>query len=283
MHSRFPEADGEAIHAVELEALAAADRVFYTAQALLDHERDLAGDRACFLDHGVDVDHFQRRPAAAVPDDLAAIPGPRIGFFGGLDDYLVDFDLLEALAEAMPEASVVLIGDAPSSLRRFDRLPNVHLLGYRPYADIPAYGSGFDVALMPWLDNEWIRYCNPIKMKEYLALGLPVVSTDFPEVRRYASLIRVAPDREAFIDAVRQTVQDGGLGTPETRRAAVADATWSACAHRLLVETEDAIPNQSAPGSSPSRTVGAGKVRPMARVRRVMAAMTALSGGSARA
>ena len=86
----------------------------------------------------------------------------------------------------------MLIGHTTCSMDRLVRHPNVHWLGQKPHEEIPRYGSGFDVALMPWLDNEWIRSCNPIKMKEYLALGLPVVSTDFPEVRHYADVIRVA-------------------------------------------------------------------------------------------
>ena len=104
--------------------------------------------------------------------DLAAIPAPRVGFFGGLDDYVVDLDLLRETAEALPDASIVLIGDATCSMDELAAVPNVHWLGYQPYADIPSFGRGFDVAIMPWLDNEWIRFANPIKLKEYLALGL---------------------------------------------------------------------------------------------------------------
>ena len=87
----------------------------------------------------------------------------------------------------------MLIGDATCSMERYAKYPNVHWLDFRPYEQIPGYGSGFDVALMPWLDNDWIKHANPIKMKEYLALGLAVVSTDFPEVDRYAD---VDPDRQ---------------------------------------------------------------------------------------
>src|SRR5690606_7603521 len=114
-----------------------------------------------------------------------------------------DFDLLEKVAVGIPEAQLVLIGRTTCSMQRLTRHPNVHWLDFRPLEAIPQYGSGFDVALMPWLRSEWIEYCNPIKMKEYLALGLPVVSTDFPEVRRYDRLIRVAKDHDAFLAAIR--------------------------------------------------------------------------------
>jgi GT2 family glycosyltransferase/glycosyltransferase involved in cell wall biosynthesis len=230
-HSEFPEAEQETIRDLERSLLRAADHVLYVSRALLDDEREYTGDRAHFLDHGVDLAHFTPTTPA---QEIAEIHRPRLGFFGGLDDYLVDFDLLERVATEVPEAELVLIGDATCSMERFDKYPNVHWFGYRPYEQIPAYGSGFDVALMPWLDNDWIRLCNPIKMKEYLALGLAVVSTDFPELAQYPDLIRAATDPADFVAQVRQALADGGPASPGARRAAVLGASWEARAQQLL-------------------------------------------------
>jgi glycosyltransferase involved in cell wall biosynthesis len=241
-YSMFREANQEAIRAMEVRALEQADRVFYCARTLMEDEADLVGDRALALDHGVDVELFRPLPPEAVPADLAAIPGPRIGFFGKLRDRLVDYELLARVARAIPEASIVLIGPAEDSFDALAALPNVHYLGPRPYGDIPAYGCGFDVAVMPWRDNEWIRNANPIKLKEYLALGLPVVSTDFPEVRRYDDVIWVESDPESFIAAVKATLADGGLATPKARRAAVVESTWDRAARRFLHESERSVP-----------------------------------------
>ncbi|MGY1699105.1 glycosyltransferase [Geodermatophilus sp. SYSU D00766] len=232
-HSDFPESDQRTVGALENALLHHADRVLYVSRALMTEEDRLTGDRARFLDHGVDIDHFTP-DAGPEPADLAGIPHPRIGFFGGLDDYLVDFDLLERVAVEFPEASLVLVGDANRSTEQLTRHPNVHRLGYRPYEQVPTYGAGFDVALMPWLDNEWIARCNPIKLKEYLALGLAVVSTDFPEVRGYADRIRIAADQDEFISLVRHSLEDGGLGDPVSRRASVAAASWDARADDLV-------------------------------------------------
>jgi len=248
-HSAFPEADGPTIAALESACLDAADLVVYTSQALQQDENPQACGTTRLLDHGVDAEHFSLRPPADIPADLAAIVGPRVGFFGALDDYLVDFDLIEHLAAAMPEANIVLIGEATGPMRRFDRYPNVHLLGFRPYEQIPAYGSGFDVALMPWVDNGWIRYSNPIKLKEYLALGLPIVSTDFPEVRRYGHLLRIAPDAASFVAAVADTLDDGGPSTPEARREAVAALTWDRAAADLLRAGEGAARRRQTPAA----------------------------------
>ncbi|NUT47049.1 MAG: glycosyltransferase, partial [Saccharothrix sp.] len=236
-HSDFPEADRASIEALEEQLLANADRVVYVSHALMDEERSRTGDRAHFLDHGVDVDHFTARPAHEWPDDVRAIPGPRIGFFGALDDFVVDFDLLERVAAELPEASLVLIGDANHPMGRFDRYPNVHWLGFRPYETIPAYGSAFDVAIMPWQDNDWIKRSNPIKLKEYLALGLPVVSTDFAELAAYTDRVRAAGTHEAFVDAIRATLATGPLQPAATLRTSVQPHSWRSRTRTLLTLT----------------------------------------------
>ncbi|MEV0144986.1 MULTISPECIES: glycosyltransferase [unclassified Nonomuraea] len=235
-HSAFPEADAATIGALERALLARADRVVYASRALMADERPLTGDRAHFLDHGVDLGHFTR--TAALPPDLAAVPGPRIGFFGALDDFVVDFDLLERVAVELPHASLVLIGDATAPMERLTKYPNVHWLGFRPYERIPGYGSGFDVAIMPWQDNAWIRHANPIKLKEYLALGLPVVSTQFAELAAYTGRVRAAAGHAAFVEAVRLTLDTGGPATAGELRASVRDASWSARARELMALAE---------------------------------------------
>src|SRR5690606_35944404 len=107
-YSSFAEAHGSTIRALEERCLARADRVFYSARALLAGEADLTGDRARELDHGVDVDLF--RPSdEPLPADLAAIPEPRIGFFGNLRPNLVDVALLEEVARRLPDAQLVLV------------------------------------------------------------------------------------------------------------------------------------------------------------------------------
>ncbi|MGH9151853.1 MAG: glycosyltransferase [Acidimicrobiales bacterium] len=233
-HSAYEEADQALIASMEQRLLRSADHVLYVSRELMAEEAGVVGERGLFLDHGVDLDHFRRTPEEAIPADLRAIPGPRIGFFGGLDDYVVDFALLEYVAKALPDASVVLVGDAGSPMDRLVAVPNLHWLGYRPYESIPSYGSGFDVAIMPWRRNEWIRMCNPIKLKEYLALGLPVVSVDYPEGHTYDGLVRWATDSDGFVEQVRRTLADGGPATPAERRRAVGGASWDDRARRLV-------------------------------------------------
>ncbi|SFN98996.1 Glycosyltransferase involved in cell wall bisynthesis [Geodermatophilus obscurus] len=241
-HSAFPEADTATIEAMEADLLRSADHVLYVSRSLMREESPAAGARGHFLDHGVDVGHFRRRPREEWPADVRDLPGPRVGFYGALDDFVVDFDLLERLAAELPEVSLVLVGDANHPMDRFDRYPNVHWLGRRPYESIPAYGSAFDVAVMPWQDNEWITHANPIKLKEYLALGLPVVSTDFAELAGYRDRVRVASTPEEFVEAVRRTLADDGPSTPELRRASVLGCSWDSRAATLVERAEAARP-----------------------------------------
>lgn len=234
LHSAFPEVDRELIGGMEQRLLEQSDAVVYVNHELMAHDRPVVGERGRFLGHGVDVEHFQRVPQEWWPSDIASIPGPRIGFFGGLDDYVVDFDLIHRIATELTDCHIVLIGDATCPMTHLQELENLTWLGMRDYEDIPAYGSAFDVGIMPWLDNEWIRYCNPIKLKEYLALGLPVVTTDFPELGVLRGAVRVAKP-ETFAGAVREALAEpNDQAIRAARRELVVGDTWGAKSVALM-------------------------------------------------
>lgn len=236
-HSAFSEADNRLIVGLERELFARADAVLYSSRAFLGSEREFAGDRAHFLDHGVDTTHFAPRPRSGKLASLGC-KRPIVGFFGGLDDYVIDFDLLERVAKERPDYSLVLIGDATLSLDRLTRYPNVYHLGFRPYQEIPDLGADFDVSIMPWLDNEWIRSCNPIKLKEYLSLGQEIVTTYFPEVDHYADYVHVARNGDEFLQHIDSVV--AGKRATGDRKALLLNATWADRTLELL-ETLDAI------------------------------------------
>jgi len=233
LHSAFEETDQALIRELERELVASSDVALYTSHSLMRTEESVAQHRAVFFDHGVDYTHFAS--AVGKPHrELADIPRPIVGFFGGIDDYIVDLDLLERVAKEVPGCSLVLIGDATLPIDDLVSLPNVHWFGFRPYEEIPSFGAGFDVALMPWLRNAWIEHSNPIKLKEYLALGLPVVSTDFPEVHHYSDAIAIANDADHFVRLVREAVDGKGVSTWQARQARVERATWDRQADVLV-------------------------------------------------
>jgi glycosyltransferase involved in cell wall biosynthesis len=180
-----------------------------------------------FIDHGCDFDAFAAagRDPASEPADVAPIPRPRIGFVGGIDAHTFDPELFLGVARALPEARFVLVGGC-SLPEGWADLPNVHLLGKRDYEQVPGYMAAADVLIMPWNRNDWIQACNPVKLKEYLAVGRAIVSTPFPELDRFEGLVRVADNAGDFAGSVREALDrphDPGPG-----RARVESETWEA-------------------------------------------------------
>lgn len=182
---------------------------------------------AAFIDHGCDYEAFAAAGAGGDPEpaDVAEIPRPRVGFVGGIDAHTFDPPLLVEVARLIPGAQFVLVGGC-SLPPDWVNLPNVHLLGRKPYEEVPGYMAAADVLIMPWNSSDWIRACNPVKLKEYLAVGRPVVSTPFPELSRYEGLVAVASDAAAFSDAIRRALD--APGDPLARRRRVEEETWAA-------------------------------------------------------
>jgi UDP-galactopyranose mutase len=180
----------------------------------------------------VDVAHFARaRTAAADPPDQAALPRPRLGFFGVIDERL-DVELLAGVADLRPEWQLVMIGPVvkvdPADL---PRRPNIHWLGGRGYAELPAYIAGWDVAMLPFARNESTRFISPTKTPEYLAAGRPVVSTSIRDVvRPYGEqgLVRIADTPAEFVAAAEAALQDEARSASWLSRvdAMLASTSW---------------------------------------------------------
>lgn len=212
---------------------ARADLTVFCSCHLFEFER---GDcrRACYVDHGVDYARFASAAGEGPdPDDLAALPHPRVGFIGGIDTHTFDPDLLKDVARLLPEAQFVLVGSC--SLREgWCDLPNVHLLGQKPYEEVPRYMTGCDVLIMPWNRSRWVEACNPVKLKEYLAVGKPVVSTDFPELRNYEGLVSIADDATSFAKAIRSALSAPHNAQPGRER--IRQENWETKAGIILGE-----------------------------------------------
>jgi glycosyltransferase involved in cell wall biosynthesis len=205
-----------------------ADLVVTTSMALQE-AKAAWNPNTILVPHGVDYDHFSRAVTEDLPcpPDLAAIPKPRLGFFGLIRDW-VDLDLLAKVATRQPDWHFVLIGDADSrvNIGRFKNVTNMHFLGRRPYAVLPAYCRHLDAGLIPFKINDLTVAVNPIKLREYLCAGLPVISTPLPEVRRYADCVELAETAANFELAVKKCLgsQDS---FQEKRMAAMSKETWA--------------------------------------------------------
>ena len=209
----------------ERELLAIADVVFTGGSSLYEAKKD-RHDNVHAFPSSIDAVHFgAARSSAVEPTDQACIRGPKLGFAGVVDERM-DLDLLAALADAHGDWSIVVIGPIvkidPASL---PQRSNLHFLGGRDYKDLPAYMSGWDVALMPFALNEATRFISPTKTPEYLAAGCPVVTTPIVDVvRHYGALsaVHIAGTSEEFVAACERAVA--------TRH----DLSWRAAADEQL-------------------------------------------------
>lgn len=232
----YPNIDRDVIRRYDEQLKRHADLTVFVSRSLYEEERGQCR-HAFYLDHGVDFDLFAgaaREPA--IPADLHGIPHPIVGYFGGIDNHTSDIAFLEEVTRILPEFSFVLVGQASSEVDGLQRRGNVWLLGQKPYEQIPQYGKCFDVAIMVWHRNRWIAGCNPIKLKEYLALGKPVVSTPFPQLQQYAQVVYQAATPREFAARLKQALAEDSPQRIVARRASIQDATWDAKAEQVLQE-----------------------------------------------
>lgn len=229
----------------EAELFKRADLVFTGGQSLYEAKRTQHPNVYAFPS-SIDAAHFaQARSITVEPSDQADIPHPRLGFFGVIDERL-DIELLDAVAEARPDWQLVIIGPVvkidPETL---PRRANIHYLGPKSYAELPAYLSGWDVALLLFARNESTRFISPTKTPEYLAAGRAVVSTSIRDVvRPYGQngLVRIADAPSDFVSAIEAALADAS----STERLQEVDAylsqtSWDRTWKRMTELIEDVV------------------------------------------
>lgn len=235
----FPTYTASMLAPLERRLLDRVDLVVATAASLTKSKFPRSG-RTYHLPQGVNYAHFaEPRPE---PADLARIPRPRIGFAGSVSTQC-DMALLSRLASTFADASLVLVGPVSHDRESLDRLrrANVHLLGVRPYDDLPAYVQHFDVGIIPYLLSAWTVAVDPLKLLEYLAAGLPVVTTAIPEAAKYAATVAVAGDADAFVAAVRQALSSDRAAACAKGQALAREHTWERRADTLLRLIEEVV------------------------------------------
>jgi len=232
--SMFSYLDRDETVRAERALLDKVDCVFAINNELAEAKRSL-NPATHVAPHGVDHALFARAldDATEVPSDIAALSGgtdarrPVIGFYGTLRDW-VDLDLVAHVARARPSWSIALIGQQldERALGPIAGLPNVHLLGRKPHASLPAYCKGMDVGIIPYRIDERMKFVNPIKLREYLSAGLPVVSTAVPEVRRYGHWCAIAETGDEFVAAIERALESDSPALRLERSTAMAAETW---------------------------------------------------------
>ena len=238
-YASLPDVDVAAIRRMDDELTRKADLVFVASDTLLEGKLAL-NPHTHVSPHGVDFDHFVKAqsPELDIPTDArpsgAAAGGPVIGFFGLIERW-IDLDLVAYLADQRPGWTFLMIGRVAIPDEEVPKRPNIVYLGRRPYESLPAYGKTFTAAIIPYRLTQQVLHANPIKLREYLAMGRPIVSVSTPEIDKFSDLVAVARTREEFLARLDHAVTVG-LSPAEvaehTRRASTM--TWNARLEQVM-------------------------------------------------
>lgn len=219
-----------------------ADLVFVTSEKLRERAAALS-QSVHIVPSGVSVGRFEeaRDGTRPPPGDMQPLARPVIGYVGGLHQW-VDQRLVAGVARRMAHASFAFVGPPQSDVSELTRCPNVHLLGAKPHEQIPDYIKSFDVGIVPYVLSDYTEHVYPAKLNEYLIMGLPVVTTDLAEIRRFNSdngaVVTIARDADAFADAVAAAANGTAAGDRPRRIEAARRNSWAIRISRMweLVE-----------------------------------------------
>ncbi|HHH76255.1 MAG TPA: glycosyltransferase family 1 protein [Phycisphaerae bacterium] len=245
--AHFTGYDTDQILRDEAQLAGMSDLVVTTSRSLMESKSHL-NTNTILMPHGVDHEHFSstltkrhKRPA-----DLEGIEGPVLGFFGLIRDW-IDLDILAEVARARPGWNIVMLGDWAVDISGYEKLENYHFLGPKSYEDLPAYCASFDVGLIPFKINKLTEAVNPIKLREYLSAGLPVVSTALGEVVSYrdGSFAEIANTASEFITAVEKVLKYTPADKAKLSKA-MASETWPAKVEMITQRMIEPFTNHAA-------------------------------------
>ncbi len=233
--AEYPGLDQKRWGIMERELLECVDGAAFTSRDLMDRKQQNVR-QSLYLPHGVDFDHFSRAYAQGQPakiDLLESLPKPIIGFFGTMDSW-VDLAAIAALAKRFPQCSFVVIGGARVSTDVLQEYPNIHLTGPIPYAKLPEYASYFDVGLIPFVLNDLTKAVNPLKLMEYFAIGVPVISTKLPDILDVPGPLYFAETHDEFGDRLEEIFQSDLQSLKQAAQATARKNSWASRADALM-------------------------------------------------
>jgi glycosyltransferase involved in cell wall biosynthesis len=223
-------------------AIDGADLIFYSSKKLFA-EANRGCERSYLLEQAVDFDHWSQVGSGSleVAEAVARIPSPRLGYFGAIEPWLIDQELIKRAAKERPEWQWIFIGNKSRGVD-VEALPNTHFLPPVPYQDLPRYAAGFDVCVLPWdTAHSFTSYGSAIKVREYLASGKPVVISPLPEYEAMSDVLRIARSHEDWFRLIEQALEETDPAPARARQAAVANGTWDARAEWVSNLIESAI------------------------------------------
>ena len=241
------------IEASEAELLQCADLVFATSSQLAERARH-RNPRVYLMPAGVAFEDFERIRLSdtPLPRDLQALPRPIVGYIGGVNER-IDTELVVEAARRLPSFSFAFVGPIRGGMSALKRCANVHLLGPRPHDRIPNYIKGFDVAVIPYRLTAFTHNIYPVKLNEYLAMGVPVVSTPLHEVRAFADehagVVAIAASADEFVAALQAAVQADDAAARSRRVEVARGNSWTSRIARMSEIVEARLAEKSRAGA----------------------------------
>ena len=238
-YSALPGVNSAEIAAMDAALTRRADLVFAASSALFEAKRCFNRE-VVYSPHGVDAELFRQasdlsQPCAAA---VATLTHPVIGFFGVLDDR-IDTGLLSFLAQSRPNWTFLLIGFIRTDVRQLAAISNIVMPGTVPYAALPDWARAFDACIMPYRQDAFSTYANPLKLREYLAAGKPVVSVPMPEVDRFAGMVEVAATPEDFLTKLDLVLATDSENKHQERMEFVRPMTWDASVGEVIATVKN--------------------------------------------
>jgi len=221
--------DQVTIRKLHNRAIDNADLVLYSGQKLLA-EAEQGRERSFLLEQAVDFEHWSQVGAGnlEVADAMARIPRPRLGYFGAIEPWLIDQNLIKRAARERPAWQWIFIGNKSRGVE-IEALPNTHFLAPVPYQELPRYAAGFDVCVLPWdTAHSFTSYGSAIKVREYLATGLPVVISPLPEYESMGHGLRIARSYDDWFRLIEEALNEKDPAAARARQSAVSKGTWDA-------------------------------------------------------
>jgi glycosyltransferase involved in cell wall biosynthesis len=244
-----PSDEFEAWRPFYFQAVASADIVIATSEKLYSMAAGM-NPNTFLVPNGCDYQYFSQasRKSLPVPDDIAHIPKPIIGYTGVIASWL-DLELIDRVAAEYPQCSIVMIGPL-YNISDVPRRPNIHYLGFKPYDQLAAYEQAFDVGIVPFKLTSMVESVNPIKMWEYMAAGLPVVTTNIPEAAKYPDVIMWSQDENQFIANIYRALYEDNPQLREMRLTVAQNNSWLVRAQQIIDIIEAHLAKKGVPAKA---------------------------------
>lgn len=236
-YSALPGVDAIQVAKMDADLTVRADLVFASSQTLFA-SKQLLNAGTILSPHGVDAELFARAQSAEPPvDRVRSLPRPVIGMHGVVDDR-IDVELVAAIARARPNWTLLLIGRVATDIAPLRELRNIVLPGVVPYDELPDWARGYDVSIMPYRHGKFSENANPLKLREYLACGKPVVSIPMPSVEPFRQHVLTAGSAAEFVGCIEQALATDSAQAAGARMAAVEHMSWDARVAEVIATVE---------------------------------------------